>query len=326
MTHLFIIHRITELWDTCRHHCLDHPYNLQLMKASLFAMLDVGMFEQAQTVLRRARTLILESPVGTGGGGTTTTKTAMASNNSSDYTSVLPHHLSHAGDEALLRRKQAASVHQAVLRMLSRSACCSSHGAMLADAANFFRTSFVDALVAVADERKALRAAAEEQVLAARREAAQAHALLHQRAASARQVLLRARDREDMQRKAAVLKSWRRLCQIQARDYQRKRRSMTLVCTALMRRGAQALLMSKFVAWSKWSQAAVRARKQATDAAQLAEKLAAQKMIEREAKKELEAKRGPAGVRRGCRSVAACRGEHDSQAAGGDATVRGRGG
>ena len=112
-------------------------------------------------------------------------------------------------DRHILNIRTKASVHQAVLRLLSKSACCSAHAALITDVSTFYRTYFADTMNAVQLERKSLRKSAETLVATASAKVQRMEKLLIRHTRLAHSVIERASRREKMLHMQRAFKGWR---------------------------------------------------------------------------------------------------------------------
>ena len=145
--------------------------------------------------------------------------------------------------------KQVASIHHAVLRLMAQSTCCPSHAALLTDAGSFFRTRFIDGIVALRKEREILRKHAhiEIQKATTQVEHMRARAQVHRNIVI--HVLERNANRQTKQLQCRVFVSWKKEVVVQTRTRARKQRARELICNALVRMGAKKNVLDLFSVW-----------------------------------------------------------------------------
>ena len=250
---------------------------------------------QALQILRQAR-LLTSAKTGRNATGRFGTDFQESNGNVGDETRAsstsdyLP-----SGDQAdnyVTEARNKASVHQAVLRLLSQSVCCSAHSAMLTDVATFYQTFFVDSMNAVQTERLALRKGAEKIRDNARDRLDSKRTLLIRRTSSARNVVQRMSEREEGMLKKFIFVNWKQVLDSSKRARGRKQHSRAVVCRALMRRDRHTELMVRFMAWLDFSRKKHAARKAAEDveSMKIAQKKVVNKLKKQLQERELEAK------------------------------------
>ena len=191
--------------------------------------------QQAQKVLQRARHWVTQHNI-------TATQHAHAQSSTSNPPPV---------NYSEKNQRQAASIHHAVLRLMSQSCCCSYHSALLTDAAFFFRTSFIDSIVAVKKERGILRQRAELEINKAKEKVNNIKDRATGHRSIMRKVLQRNAFRTLKQLKQVVFRTWRMDTVATITAKIRKQRSRGLICRALVRLGVRRRTNEIFVTWRK---------------------------------------------------------------------------
>ena len=175
------------------------------------------------------------------------------------------------------KKKQVASIHHAVLRLLSDAACCPSHAAMLTDAGSFFRTSFVDSMVALRHERENLQKQSAAAIGAAKLEVERHEKLMESRTAILRNVLERNARRTCDTLLQSVIHEWGKFTTAAIATRRRKERSRVILLHAIQRRTTRGTLAVLFASWQKYASNSKQARRLATNLKEYEESASAQR-------------------------------------------------
>jgi CRP-like cAMP-binding protein len=147
--------------------------------------------------------------------------------------------------------KQVASIHHAVLRLLSDSACCQFHSALLTDAASFFRTSYIDQMLGVRKEREMLQTRTKVEVNAAQAIVKWNEQMMQRQLKLVRKVLMRGAERNLQTLKQNILHAWKRETKAFLQSRRRKEHMRETMLRVLLRRGEQSRIAGFFVQWKK---------------------------------------------------------------------------